>query len=149
MSYYGLRWVLMSSDNRDSRDAETQRKMIPDFVVVSFVPLVSVVSKLPFAPLGENYPLAGSACALPFSPFGRKLPLIFHAQATERDERGERVKKKKPRYSIEYQGFRLVGMTRFELATTRPPDVYSNRAELHPELVLRRKDSNNFLFIAN
>ena len=31
----------------------------------------------------------------------------------------------------------FVGMTRFELATTRPPDVYSNRAELHPELVLR------------
>lgn len=27
----------------------------------------------------------------------------------------------------------FVGMTRFELATTRPPDVYSNRAELHPE----------------
>ena len=40
--------------------------------------------------------------------------------------------KKKPRYSIEYQGFRLVGMTGFEPATTRPPDVYSNRAELHP-----------------
>ncbi len=31
----------------------------------------------------------------------------------------------------------FVGMTRFELATTRPPDVYSNRAELHPVLVLR------------
>lgn len=29
----------------------------------------------------------------------------------------------------------LVGMTRFELATTRPPDVYSNLAELHPELI--------------
>lgn len=28
----------------------------------------------------------------------------------------------------------MVGMTRFELATTRPPDVYSNRAELHPEI---------------
>ena len=28
----------------------------------------------------------------------------------------------------------FVGVTRFELATTRPPDVYSNRAELHPEL---------------
>ena len=28
----------------------------------------------------------------------------------------------------------LVGMTGFEPATTRPPDVYSNRAELHPEL---------------
>ena len=48
--------------------------MIPDFVVVSFVPLVSVVSKLPLAPLGANYPLydtlAGSACELPFNyPF--------------------------------------------------------------------------------
>ena len=26
-----------------------------------------------------------------------------------------------------------VGMTGFEPATTRPPDEYSNRAELHPE----------------
>ena len=30
----------------------------------------------------------------------------------------------------------LVGMTGFEPATPRPPDVYSNRAELHPELHL-------------
>ena len=29
----------------------------------------------------------------------------------------------------------FVGVTRFELATTRPQDVYSNRAELHPELI--------------
>ena len=28
----------------------------------------------------------------------------------------------------------LVGMTGFEPATSRPPDVYSNRTELHPEL---------------
>ena len=28
--------------------------------------------------------------------------------------------------------FDSVGVTRFELATTRPPDAYSNRAELHP-----------------
>ncbi len=28
---------------------------------------------------------------------------------------------------------RLVGVTGFEPATTRPPDVYSNRAELHPD----------------
>ena len=28
----------------------------------------------------------------------------------------------------------LVGVTRFELATTRPPDAYSNRAELHPAI---------------
>ena len=28
-------------------------------------------------------------------------------------------------------------MTRFELATPRPPDAYSNRTELHPELLFR------------
>ena len=28
----------------------------------------------------------------------------------------------------------LVGVTGFEPATSRPPDVYSNRTELHPEL---------------
>lgn len=28
---------------------------------------------------------------------------------------------------------KAVGMTGFEPATTRPPDVYSNRTELHPE----------------
>ena len=38
-----------------------------------------------------------------------------------------------PNLVIEDSGLRYVGMTRFELATTRPPDVYSNRAELHPE----------------
>ena len=27
----------------------------------------------------------------------------------------------------------FVGMTGFEPAITRPPDAYSNRAELHPE----------------
>ena len=32
----------------------------------------------------------------------------------------------------------LVGVTRFELATTRPPDEYSNRAELHPELRMQK-----------
>ena len=29
--------------------------------------------------------------------------------------------------------FSLVGMERFELSTPRPPDEYSNHAELHPE----------------
>jgi hypothetical protein len=28
----------------------------------------------------------------------------------------------------------VVGMTGFEPATSRPPDVHSNRAELHPEI---------------
>ena len=32
------------------------------------------------------------------------------------------------------QMFLFVGMTGFEPATTRPPDAYSNRAELHPAL---------------
>lgn len=32
----------------------------------------------------------------------------------------------------------FVGMTRFELATPRPPDAYSNRTELHPEQRLQR-----------
>ena len=31
--------------------------------------------------------------------------------------------------------FSPVGVTGFEPATTRPPDAYSNRAELHPELL--------------
>ncbi len=33
-----------------------------------------------------------------------------------------------------------VGMTGFEPATTRPPDAYSNRAELHPALFNGCKD---------
>ena len=32
-----------------------------------------------------------------------------------------------------------VGMTRFELATPRPPDAYSNRTELHPEHAISKK----------
>ena len=44
--------------------------------------------------------------------------------------------KKSPNISYNFLilgDLRLVGMTGFEPATTRPPDVYSNRAELHPE----------------
>ena len=33
--------------------------------------------------------------------------------------------------------FCVVGVTRFELATPRPPDAYSNRTELHPERTCR------------
>ena len=35
---------------------------------------------------------------------------------------------------LNIKDFPSVGVTGFEPATTRPPDVYSNRAELHPEL---------------
>lgn len=34
---------------------------------------------------------------------------------------------------------KTVGVTGFEPATTRPPDVYSNRAELHPERDCKEK----------
>ena len=40
-------------------------------------------------------------------------------------------------------------MTGFEPATTRPPDAYSNRAELHPATFFcGGKDNNNFWFYA-
>ena len=53
--------------------------------------------------------------------------------------------KKVPNLSIEDLCLlSFVGMTRFELATTRPPDVYSNRAELHPDEKMRCKDSDIF-----
>ena len=39
---------------------------------------------------------------------------------------------KKPQ-NIVLRPAQLVGVTGFEPATTRPPDVYSNRAELHPD----------------
>ena len=47
-------------------------------------------------------------------------------------------KNKKHRQSSDYQCFLPVGVTGFEPATTRPPDAYSNRAELHPELRMQR-----------
>ena len=59
------------------------------------------------------------------------------------------VEKNKRGKIINILPLRLVGMTGFEPATPRPPDVYSNRAELHPELVLRCKDNNNFPNNAN
>ena len=39
----------------------------------------------------------------------------------------------------------FVGMTGFEPATTRPPDAYSNRAELHPVLFVPYLASANLL----
>lgn len=38
---------------------------------------------------------------------------------------------KKP--CVIHKAFPFVGMARFELAAPRPPDEYSNLAELHPE----------------
>ena len=48
-------------------------------------------------------------------------------------------KKKEASIIVDYQCFFSVGVTGFEPATTRPPDAYSNRAELHPAAQLRCK----------
>ena len=44
----------------------------------------------------------------------------------------QQQQKKQQNFSVLLSA-QFVGMTGFEPATTRPPDVYSNRAELHPE----------------
>ena len=46
--------------------------------------------------------------------------------------------KQKSRRMLSCGLLNFVGMTGFEPATTRPPDVYSNRAELHPEFHTQR-----------
>ena len=55
------------------------------------------------------------------------------------------TKRKKHRQSYDYQCFFSVGVTGFEPATTRPPDAYSNRAELHPAAQLRCKSRTFYL----
>ena len=45
--------------------------------------------------------------------------------------------------------FISVGMTRFELATPRPPDAYSNRAELHPAVYAFFKATANIQLFLN
>ena len=58
---------------------------------------------------------------------------MFHLCSTDGGD-GVRMKRKSLDIRLNIKAHRLVGMTGFEPATTRPPDVYSNRAELHPEL---------------
>ena len=58
---------------------------------------------------------------------------MFHLCSTDGGD-GVGMKRKSLDIRLNIRAFRLVGMTGFEPATTRPPDVYSNRAELHPEL---------------
>ena len=58
---------------------------------------------------------------------------MFHLCSTGGGDRAG-MKRKSLDIRLNIEAFQLVGMTGFEPATTRPPDVYSNRAELHPEL---------------
>mgnify|MGYP006954209520 CR=1 FL=1 len=46
-----------------------------------------------------------------------------------------RIKKKSTDNRWIISAFSVVGVTGFEPATTRPPDVYSNRTELRPDSV--------------
>ena len=46
------------------------------------------------------------------------------------------IKKESPNNRMIIKTPSYVGMTGFEPATTRPPDAYSNRAELHPATFL-------------
>ena len=48
------------------------------------------------------------------------------------------IKEKRSQVNDLTPSFSPVGVTGFEPATTRPPDAYSNRAELHPELRTQR-----------
>ncbi len=66
------------------------------------------------------------------------FPLIqrFHGLNRERHRTGRN--KKRSQADCLTPSFSPVGVTGFEPATTRPPDVYSNRAELHPELRMQR-----------
>ncbi len=45
---------------------------------------------------------------------------------------GFHAKKQNPNCLV-YEALHLVGVAGFEPAATRPPDVYSNRTELHPD----------------
>ena len=60
---------------------------------------------------------------LTFSRQPRRQPSVRQAGA----------KTKKARQPSDCQAFSSVGVTGFEPATTRPPDVYSNRTELRPD----------------
>ena len=61
------------------------------------------------------------------SCFWRNLLSIGVEKGVEENKRGK---------IINILPLSLVGMTGFEPATPRPPDVYSNRAELHPEFAV-------------
>ena len=55
----------------------------------------------------------------------------MHLHDCRSTQNGGRTKKS-PSFDDDFL-FSSVGVTGFEPATTRPPDAYSNRAELHPE----------------
>ena len=44
-----------------------------------------------------------------------------------------KIKKQTTFNIVIIKGSLQVGVTRFELATSRPPDAHSNRTELHPD----------------
>ena len=45
---------------------------------------------------------------------------------------------------LNIKDFSSVGVTGFEPATTRPPDVYSNRTELRPDSARKKAETSRF-----
>ena len=74
---------------------------------------------------------------------GEQVALKKGASIEYGSENQPHIHKKKANKQIRLLAF-SVGMTRFELATPRPPDAYSNRTELHPELCFSRGKSPIF-----
>ncbi len=67
----------------------------------------------------------------------RKRPaFVFQTTFAEQVRRCSEIRKS-PIVRLETFAFGFVGVTGFEPATTRPPDVYSNRTELRPDYLLR------------
>ena len=87
--------------------------------------LYASLTPFPLAPLWLAQSLHQAAAAAPF---------VFRPHRFACKQSRLWGKKTKARNLLQAFGLNFVGVTRFELATPRPPDVYSNRAELHPEL---------------
>ena len=101
---------------------------------------VSLVRNLRFSRLSCTFPVwetYGSAsgnveCGSRFVSLCRWILLFLCGDVS--GGKLKNIKTKKHRQSSDYQCFLPVGVTGFEPATSRPPDVYSNRTELHPAL---------------
>ena len=137
------------------------------------MPCVSELRNLPIPNLGEGVPGEGAILISPrplpqlrvsvdlsvrFSSVFLKKIAGRNTTISSKHEKGveKGVEKNKRGLTINVLPLLFVGMTRFELATPRPPDAYSNRTELHPELCFSqgkapffRKAMQNYCFSLN
>ena len=69
---------------------------------------------------------------------------MSHARTAAPPTRPDTTKEKILDIRLNIKDSRLVGVTGFEPATTRPPDVYSNRTELRPDPFPERNERFSF-----